>query len=202
MGCQREIAARIVAGEADYALALKDNHPTLHEAVAFHFARAREAGFAGAAHSAHQTVEKGHGRIEVRRCWATDDAAVLAWLDPEQAWAGLRSVAAVEAERRRDGKVTTETRYYLSGLPADAEALLAAVRAHWGIENELHWVLDVAFREDECRVRVGHAAENLAVLRHLAPTLLRREPTAKVGVKAKRLKAAWDDAYRLKVLAS
>ena len=201
MGCQREIAAQIVAREADYVLALKDNHPTLHEAVAFHFARAREAGFAGAAHAAHETLEKDHGRLELRRCRATDDPAVLAWLDPERAWAGLRSVAAVEAERRLNGKVTIETRYYLTSLPADARAIAGAVRGHWGIENRVHWVLDVAFREDDSRVRAGHAAENLAVLRHLALNLLRRERTARIGVKAKRLKAAWDDAYRLKVLA-
>ena len=201
MGCQTAIAGQVIAREADYVLALKDNHPTLHEAVAFHFARAREAGFADIGHTRHEAVEKDHGRIEVRRCWATDDPAVLAWLDPERAWPGLQSVAAVEAERRLDDTVTRETRYFLSSLPGDARAIAAAVRGHWGIENRLHWVLDVAFREDECRVRAGHAAENLAVLRHLALNLLRQEQSAKIGIKAKRLKAAWDDAYRRKVLA-
>ena len=201
MGCQTAIAAKIVAREADYVLALKDNHPALHEAAAFHFARARETGFAGLAHTAHEAVEKGHGRIDRRRCWATDDPAVLAWLDPGRAWPGLRSVAAVEAERRRGDETTIETRYFVSSLPGDARAIAGAVRGHWGIENRLHWVLDVAFREDECRVRVGHAAENLAVLRHLALNLRRRERSAKVGVKAKRLKAAWDEAHLLTVLA-
>ncbi len=126
---------------------------------------------------------------------------MLAWLDPEGAWPVLRSVAAVEGERRLGGAVSRQIRSDLSSLPADAAAIAAAVRGHWGIENRLHWVLDVAFREDECRVRAGHAAENLAVLHRLALNLLRREASAKVGIKAKRLMAGWDEAYLLKVLA-
>jgi len=202
MGCQAAIARQIVAQGADYVLALKDNQPTLHELVRHHFAVVAADGPAGLAHHAHAALDKGHGRLEVRRCWATDDPAVLAWLDPERSWPGLRSVAAVAGERRTAAGTATEVRYYLSSLPADAARIAAAVRSHWGIENGLHWALDVAFREDDCRVRAGHAAENLAVLRRIALNLLRRERTAKVGLKARRLMAGWDEAYLLKVLAA
>jgi predicted transposase YbfD/YdcC len=126
---------------------------------------------------------------------------VLAWLDPEGRWPGLRSIAAVTGERQIGNTTTVGTRYYLSSLAADPVRIGQAVRRHWGIENELHWVLDVAFREDESRVRAGYAAENLAVLRHIALNLLRRETTAKASVKGKRLLCGWDDTYLAKVLA-
>ncbi len=200
LGCQTAIAGQIVAGGGDYVLALKENQPTLHELVAHHFAVT--ATVPDASQATHRTIGKDHGRLEIRTCTATDTPTVLAWLDPDQTWPGLRSIAAVEGERRIGDTITRDTRSYLTSLPADAGRIGTAVRAHWGIENGLHWVLDVAFREDDCRVRSGHAAETFAVLRHIALSLLRREPTAKVGVKAKRLMCGWDETYLAKVLTA
>jgi len=195
MGCQRSIAAQIVAQGGDYVLALKDNHPDLATNVQDSFALAT-------ADPARQStsVGKGHGRIEIRTCRTITDPETLAWLDPEGAWDGLRSLAMVESERRVNGVVTRKTRYYLSSLAGEAKVIAAAVRSHWGIENQLHWVLDVAFREDASRAHVGHSAENLALLRKLALNLLRIEPTRKHGVKASRLRAGWDTTYLLRVL--
>jgi predicted transposase YbfD/YdcC len=203
MGCQTAIAAQLVGQGADYVLALKDNQPALHEKVRLALADARAA--AGTALAPRdldgtRTVSKGHGRLEVRRCWALGDPEYLAYLDPDGAWAGLRSVALVEAERRIGDARSSEVRYYLSSLPADAARLERAVRAHWGIENRLHWVLDVAFREDGSRVRTDHAPQNLAILRHLALNLLRRDPS-KGSIATKRFRAALDDRHLRAILA-
>ena len=144
-------------------------------------------------------VEKGHGRIEQRRYWMTTD---VDWLEPKEQWAGLMSIGMVEARREMAGQSTVERRYYLSSLKADARELAEAIRSHWTIENGLHWVLDIAFREDECRVRMGHAAQNFALLHRLAVNLLKKDTATKVGIKAKRLKADWGSAYLEKVLWS
>jgi predicted transposase YbfD/YdcC len=197
MGCQTAIAHQIMAAEAAYVLALKENQPTLHELVADHFAVGEPDVM-----TVDRIVGKDHGRLEIRTCRATDDPAVLAWVDPDRRWAGLRSIAAVTGERRVGERMTVETRYYLSSLPADPVRIGQAVRRHWGIENAVHWVLDVAFRADESRVRAGHAAENLAVLQHIALNLLRREATARASIKGKRLMCGWDEAYLAKVLTS
>ncbi len=200
MGCQREIARTIRARGADYALALKANHPQLAADVAGIVADALGPNAGGYTVGYHETLEKGHGRVERRRCWTIAEPRVVAWLDPGGAWADLRTIAVVEGTRRIGGETEAERRTYLSSLDGDAARFLATVRTHWAIENRLHWVLDLAFREDDSRVRAGHAAENLAVLRHIALNLLRRETTAKVGVPTKRLMAGWDDAYLVAVL--
>jgi predicted transposase YbfD/YdcC len=203
MGCQTTIAAQIVEQGADYVLAVKDNQPTLHERVRLALADARAAAstpLAPAAFDTARTVGKDHGRLEIRRCWALGDPASLAYVDPDGAWAGLRSIALVEAERRVGDTVATETRSYLSSRPPDAAALAQAVRAHWGIENRLHWVLDVTFHEDDSRVRTDHAPENFAILRHWALNLLRQDP-AKGSIATKRFRAALDDRYLGALLA-
>ncbi len=200
IGCQTAIARQVVEREADDVLALKGNQGALDEAVEALFAEGQATGFADLGHTTHRTVEKDRGRLEIRRVRAVAEPAVIA--DLAGAWPRLRSVGMVEAERRVGAAVSREARYSISSRPGDAERLGAAGRGHRGIENGLPWVLDVAFREDESRVRQGHADHNLALLPRLAPTLLRREPTANVGIKAKRPKAGWSTAYLLKILAA
>jgi predicted transposase YbfD/YdcC len=199
MGCQTEIAAAIVDQGGDYVLALKGNQGTLHQEVEALFAQARATDFQAIAHDTYRTLEKDHGRIEERRWWTIDDPEQLAYLNPTGAWRKLTRVAMVEAERTIGEVVTRETRYFIASVAA-AKAVGQAVRLHWGIENSLHWVLDIAFREDECRAREGHSAQNFAILRHLALNLLRQEQTTKIGVKAKRLKAGWDESYLGRIL--
>lgn len=203
MGCQTAIARQIVEQGADYVLALKDNHEQLHDRVVRAFADATAAvgtTLPLADLTPHTTHDKGHGRIEQRRCWAIGDPDYLAFIDPDRAWSNLRSVVLIESTRHVGTQVSTEARHYLSSLPADATALSAAIRSHWGIENRLHWVLDVTFREDDCRVRVGHAPENLAIVRHFALNLVRREPSRRASVATKRLCAALNDSYLRSVL--
>jgi len=200
MGCQKEIAAQIVAKGADYVLALKGNHSGVLEDVQELFAYAAETNFADCDY--HQTVEKGHGRIEIRECWTTSDPDYLPFVRNASAWANLRTLAMVRAERRQADKRSVEVRYYLSSLESKADKLLHATRTHWTIENQLHWVLDVAFDEDQCRVRKDHAAQNLAILRHCALNLLKHETSARCGIQAKRKKAGWNTNYLLKVLSN
>jgi predicted transposase YbfD/YdcC len=201
MGCQKEIASLVVEGKGDYVLALKDNHPLLSEDVQLLFDDLEDSRFKAYDYDVEQTVEKGHGRLETRQCWTISDPTVLRGLRGTQEWEGLRCVAKVRARRTVDDKTTVEDRYYLSSLEGRAGQLLMATRTHWGIENGLHWVLDIAFREDESRVRKGHGAQNLATLRHIALNLLKQEKTSKVGIKTKRLKAGWNEQYLLRILA-
>ena len=204
MGCQTAIAQQIVGQGAEYVLTLKDNHPTLRERVRLAFADARQA--AGTAllladRAPAATHDRAHGRAETRRCLAIGDPQYLAYIDPEGRWPNLRSVVLIESTRRIGHEFTTEDRYYLASLPADAAHLADVIRSHWGIENRLHWVLDVAFREDHNRVRDGHAPENLAILRHFALNLLRQDRSVRGSVPTKRLRAALNDGYLRSLLA-
>jgi len=204
MGCQAAIARQIVAQGGDYVLALKDNHPTLHDDVRAAFAEARATAFAGLAlqhHSAAKTTDKAHGRLEVRRAWVITDPALLAYCDEAGRWAGLSGIGLVEAERRSGDQRSVEVRHYLLSAPLDAATFGRIVRRHWGIENRLHWVLDVTCNEDASRIRAGHAARNLAALRQLALNLLRQDRTRRGSVATKRFLAALDHSYLPALLA-
>jgi len=208
MGTQKKIAQEIIDADADYVLALKGNHETVHEEVktfldeaVVEISKPRPVGIkpspAAATLAVLETVEKDHGRIETRRYY---QSAALNWFADRTKWADLRSVGMVEAIREIGGKRTVERRYYLTSLPLGVATFARAVRGHWGVENKLHWVLDVCFREDQSRARAGYAAENLATLRRLALNLLKREKTKKRGIKGKQLNASWNHAYLLRLL--
>lgn len=202
IGTQKEIAKAVMAGGGDYILSVKENQGKLCEDLQYLFAVEGAMGTNRLPGSHAKTVNKGHGRIESRECWAIDQPEYVSFLRQHERWAGLPSLVRIISERRIGDKVQTETRYFISSLPADARAILKAKRSHWKIENQVHWILDVAFREDESRVRKEHAAENLAVLRHIALNLLKNEKSAKGGIHAKRLQAAWNTDYLLTVLRS
>lgn len=197
MGCQKAIARTIVEQEADYVLTLKANHGLLYEEVQRFFAWARQRQFAEVPHAYYHTEEEKHGRVEERRYWLV---SALNGFKETQDWVGLQSLGMVERQRTVAGKTTVEVHYYLTTLAGSGQQFGEAVRTHWSVENGLHWVLDVAFHEDQSRLRRDHAAENFAVLRHLALSLLRQESTCSNGIKVKRLKAAWDDEYLARVL--
>ncbi len=180
MGCQKEIARTIRERPADYVLALKANHERLYEQVKAFFDRACARLMKGPDIRHHRAWDEGHGRTECRRCWATSD---LSWLEGREEWADLKSVAMVEAERFVGDTLVVETRYYLSSPSNDARVLNEAVRSHGGVENSLHWVLDVTFHEDSSRIRKENAPENFGLLRRLALCLLKKESTSKQSIR-------------------
>jgi len=197
MGCQTEIASAIVEKGADYVLAVKGNQGLLLDDLTRYFDWALEDKFNQTAYTYHQTVDSEHGREEIRRYWSSED---IGWIRNKDGWKNLKSIAMVDSERTVDGKTTRQKRYYISSLEGQAEQISEAIRGHWSIENSLHWVLDVAFREDQSRIRKDHAPENMAILRHIALNLLKHDKTEKVGVKSKRLNAGWNESYLMKVV--
>jgi predicted transposase YbfD/YdcC len=194
MGCQKELASQIIQQQGDYVLCLKGNQGSLHEETRYFFEEAKAMKFQDVPYHYSQTVEKDHGRIEIRRCWMVEEVAI-AWLERQDQWPGLASVAAIEAERRIGKKVTKETRYFISSLQGSAEQLAEAARKHWGIENSLHWVLDVTMNEDQSRIRKEHAPENLALLRRLALNLIKKTKPPKASVRGSIKKAGWNNSF-------
>jgi predicted transposase YbfD/YdcC len=197
MGCQAEIAEKIIGGKADYVLAVKANQPTLHEGIVEFFLGHMEDGFARVKVSRHETFEHGHGRDERRTylvCDVPDDL-------PDRArWVGLKRIGVAISDTVRGGKACDDVRYYILSQKLSARSFGAAVRGHWAIENSLHWQLDMSFGEDRSRIRKGHADANFAIIRRTALSLLKNERSQKVGVKTKRLTAGWNDEYLEQVL--
>ena len=198
MGCQKKITKNIVDAEADYILQAKDNHPTLHEELKLLFKEGLRDDCLGIAYDFHEHTNGGHGRIETRRIWVTYD---ISWFSERSQWKGLSCFICVEAIRTQQGKTSVERHYYLSSLkPISASEFLTLIRGHWSIENKLHWSLDVNFREDDCRIRKGHSAENFSRLRRLALNLLKKDKTRKVCLRCKTKACSWDHNYLLQIL--
>lgn len=202
IGCQTEIAHQIISKQAEYVLAVKENQPNLYEDIVYLFDLYRKEDnplpyFA----DYHKTVDKDHGRIEIRECWTLSAEVHQSSVRRLSEWEQVRSIGLILSERRIGQETTVQARYFISSLPPNATRLMVAVRSHWSIENSLHWVLDVVFDEDRSRIRKDHAPQNMAVIRQIAINLLKKEKTAKGGVQAKRLQAAWDEDYLLKVLS-
>ena len=198
MGCQREIAEKILDKKADYVLALKGNQGTLREDVAVFAAEQKANGFKDTKVSRHETVDGDHGRIETRTYTAIHD---VAWLQERHHWPGLRGIVMVESTREIGDKIERETRFYITSLVWLAQALGPVIRSHWAVENSLHWVMDMIFRDDECRVRTDHAPANFTTLKHMAHNLIRKAP-GKDSMRLKRKIAAWDDDFLASLIAA
>ena len=198
IGCQKEIVNLISQKDGDYIIALKKNQKSLYESTELLLAEAISKRNKGFSVSHYSTRDFGHGREEIRNYLMLTD--ISNQIDPENKWKKLNSIGMVESVRTENGKTTVETRYYISSLKLDARKFGDSVRSHWGIENSLHWILDVALNEDDCRIRKNNSPQNFAVLRHIAVNLLGKEKTKKLGIKNKQFLAAMDDNYLTKVL--
>jgi predicted transposase YbfD/YdcC len=200
MGTQTDIAEQIVQQGGDYLLAVKGNPKTMLQDLNDLFAGCDEVEFVDVPHDKAETVDKGHGRLEIRRCQTLSDPQYLDYVRRQAEWNNLTTLVRIQRQRRINDRVTKETAYFISSRSASAAYFLEAVRGHWAIENQLHWSLDVTFREDHNQTCSGFAAENLALIRRLALMLLKRETSVKVGLQAKRLRAGWHNDYLLKIL--
>lgn len=194
MGCQKKITQTIIEAKADYVIQVKENQQRLYQDIALFLQDAANGGC-----QSFETIDGDHGRIETRQYFTTSD---IDWMADKDLWSGIKTIAKVIRQREVNGKTSTENAYFISSLDNHAPTIAKAIREHWGIENGLHWCLDIAFREDHCRVRKDNAPENLGILRHMALNMLKRETSLKGGIQTKRLKAAWDQKYLLKVLSA
>jgi len=197
IGCQRPIAQKIVDKKADYILALKGNQGTLRDDVELFAVEQKTKAFQDTKVSRHQTVDGDHGRIETRDITVIHD---VEWLQKDHRWPGLNSVVMVESTRETGNKIERETRFYITSLTLAAAEIGPLIRDHWAVENSLHWVLDMVFRDDECRVRTDHAPANFTTIKHMALNLIRRAP-GKDSMRLKRKVAAWDDEFLTSVIA-
>lgn len=197
MGCQKEITQLITDKKAGYVLALKGNQGNLHDQVEDHYELERSNGFKGLKHDYYNEYDKGHGRVEHRECWVTDQ---ISWIEGIESWKGINSIAMIKSKRIIGPKETTEVRYYISSLPANAQLIARSVRAHWSIENSLHWTLDVTLNEDASRIRVLNAPENIAIIRRIGLNLLQKAKDKDVSIKGLRKAAGWSNDILAKIL--
>lgn len=197
MGCQKEIAKKIISKDADYVLAVKDNQKNLHNEIKDFFNIAKEHNFKNIDYDFYEETTKGHGRIETRKYWLSTNLDSIGKTDN---WENLNCIGMVESERTIGEKTSTEVRYFISSMECNARCFGNAVRSHWRIENQLHWVLDVSFREDDSRIRRDFSSENMSVFRHIVLNALRNDKSTKKSLKAKRFKAALESNYAEKIL--
>ncbi len=190
IGCQKTITSDIKEKGAEYVLALKANQGNLHEQVKDYFKLERKNDFEDIQYDYHEEVDKGHGRIETRRCWATED---VQWIEKKEDWAGLKSIAMIESKRIVNSKTTIEVKYLISSLPAKAQLIARSVRSHWAIENSLHWILDVTLKEDESRIRAKNAPENIAIIRKIGLNMLQLGKPKDSSIRGLRKAAGWDN---------